>query len=355
MQVLELAGNAARDNNKTRIVSRHIQLAVRNYEELSKLLGDVTITNGGMMPNIHNLLHPKKTGGRKICQLLSNVPIKKRDSGTGTFASSSDKSRGIKSTSIPSMSQTESTNIHMETSHPNSVLSETAHSAIHLSDARENGVVLLEDEFLGQETPLTIDQIDLLREHQKILSSEVALHTSALKRLSEEAAQNPRKEHLQELLEEQWCPCDRDLLTDVTRYSEMIINPEIPACAVLRVFVTVHRSTSLQTTPKYTRMTQLTSPMVLTTITVLQVIHSTCRNHTAAAIFAAIRKHKNWFSCCFIQYGHNMDTGLNRERVGLEMGELGNSMTVDFPVDFTSIRHLSYTHWMSFLAACFAA
>lgn len=42
-----------------------------------------------------------------------------------------------------------------------------------------------------------MDQIDLLREQQKILSGEVALHTSALKRLSEEAAQNPRKEHPQ--------------------------------------------------------------------------------------------------------------------------------------------------------------
>ncbi|KAL6999398.1 hypothetical protein U1Q18_000559, partial [Sarracenia purpurea var. burkii] len=62
-EVLELAGNAARDNKKTRIVPRHIQLAVRNDEELSKLLGDVTIANGGVMPNIHNLLLPKKTGG----------------------------------------------------------------------------------------------------------------------------------------------------------------------------------------------------------------------------------------------------------------------------------------------------
>lgn len=58
-----MAGNAARDNKKTRIVPRHIQLAVRNDEELSKLLGDVTIANGGVMPNIHNLLLPKKTAG----------------------------------------------------------------------------------------------------------------------------------------------------------------------------------------------------------------------------------------------------------------------------------------------------
>ncbi|XP_047311079.1 histone H2AX [Impatiens glandulifera] len=64
-EVLELAGNAARDNKKNRIVPRHIQLAVRNDEELSKLLGSVTIANGGVMPNIHQTLLPKKAGHGK--------------------------------------------------------------------------------------------------------------------------------------------------------------------------------------------------------------------------------------------------------------------------------------------------
>ena len=62
-EILELAGNAARDNKKTRIVPRHINLAIRNDEELNKLLGGVTIANGGVLPNIHTVLLPKKKAG----------------------------------------------------------------------------------------------------------------------------------------------------------------------------------------------------------------------------------------------------------------------------------------------------
>ena len=64
-EILELAGNAARDNKKTRIVPRHIQLAVRNDEELNKLLGSVTIASGGVLPNIHATLLPKKSASKK--------------------------------------------------------------------------------------------------------------------------------------------------------------------------------------------------------------------------------------------------------------------------------------------------
>ena len=65
IQTLELAGNAAQDNKKNRIVPRHNQLAARNDEELSRLLGSVTIAVGGVLPSIHTTLLRKKAGKGK--------------------------------------------------------------------------------------------------------------------------------------------------------------------------------------------------------------------------------------------------------------------------------------------------
>ena len=73
-EILELAGNAARDNKRTRITPRHVQLAVRNDEELNKLLGGVTIAAGGVLPNIHAVLLPKKKPTKE------GAPAKKKKS-----------------------------------------------------------------------------------------------------------------------------------------------------------------------------------------------------------------------------------------------------------------------------------
>lgn len=77
-EILELAGNAAKDNKKTRIAPRHIQLAVRNDEELNKLLGSVTIAQGGVLPNIHSVLLPKKSASEPVADAKAKKSPKKK-------------------------------------------------------------------------------------------------------------------------------------------------------------------------------------------------------------------------------------------------------------------------------------
>jgi histone H2A len=43
-----------------------LQLAVRNDEELNKLLAGVTIAAGGVLPNIHAVLLPKYSGKKGV-------------------------------------------------------------------------------------------------------------------------------------------------------------------------------------------------------------------------------------------------------------------------------------------------
>lgn len=60
-ELLELAGAAAKEQKKNRINPRHIQLAIRNDDELSAYLAKVSIVQGGVLPKVHDVLLPKKS------------------------------------------------------------------------------------------------------------------------------------------------------------------------------------------------------------------------------------------------------------------------------------------------------
>uniref|UniRef100_UPI00398F3871 core histone macro-H2A.2 isoform X2 n=1 Tax=Pristiophorus japonicus TaxID=55135 RepID=UPI00398F3871 len=77
-EILELAGNAARDNKKSRITPRHILLAVANDEELNQLLRGVTIASGGVLPRIHPELLAKKRGSRSKVETILSTPSEKK-------------------------------------------------------------------------------------------------------------------------------------------------------------------------------------------------------------------------------------------------------------------------------------
>jgi len=64
-EVVELAGNACRDNKRKTINPRHLMLAVRNDEELSKLFAHAIIPGGGVLPNVHAVLLPKNKKKKK--------------------------------------------------------------------------------------------------------------------------------------------------------------------------------------------------------------------------------------------------------------------------------------------------
>uniref|UniRef100_A0A667YCR1 Histone H2A n=1 Tax=Myripristis murdjan TaxID=586833 RepID=A0A667YCR1_9TELE len=77
-EILELAGNASRDNKKLRIAPRHILLAVRNDEELNKMLAGVTISEGGRWARCTvevGFMRPEAPGRiiRAVCTLFSGL------------------------------------------------------------------------------------------------------------------------------------------------------------------------------------------------------------------------------------------------------------------------------------------
>lgn len=74
-EVLELAGNAVRDNKKQRVTPRYILLAIRNDQEMSALLSEVSVADGGVLPNIHSYLNGYESGLRlRKAERKSNSP-----------------------------------------------------------------------------------------------------------------------------------------------------------------------------------------------------------------------------------------------------------------------------------------
>ncbi|XP_063784793.1 core histone macro-H2A.1 isoform X2 [Pseudophryne corroboree] len=90
-EILELAGNAARDNKKGRVTPRHILLAVANDEELNQLLKGVTIASGGVLPNIHPELLAKKRGSKGKLEAIITPPTAKKNKTTSQKKSTSKK------------------------------------------------------------------------------------------------------------------------------------------------------------------------------------------------------------------------------------------------------------------------
>jgi histone H2A len=84
-EILELSGNTARDMKRSTITTRHIFLAIENDEELKELFEKIKFkfVGGGVLPNIHHKLLPKKKKNKRKHPLL---PGEKRRHRPGTVA-----------------------------------------------------------------------------------------------------------------------------------------------------------------------------------------------------------------------------------------------------------------------------
>ncbi|KAL6912029.1 hypothetical protein ACP4OV_000834 [Aristida adscensionis] len=129
--------------------------------------------------------------------LLNWFKLRKRDGGASILTSSEgDKSSLTKSTA-PSTPIGDSVNFHAEPRKSNSLVGENISADLFGIGHGEFPSGSIPGEEASLASGKTMDHVDLLREQLKILSGEVALHTSSLKRLTEEAGRNPKNEKTQ--------------------------------------------------------------------------------------------------------------------------------------------------------------
>jgi histone H2A len=89
-EILELAGNCARENQRTRITPRHIKLSILNDEELNRLYKD-TIIAGGVVSHIENSLMPDENKKRKTVKKSTEAKPKAAKSKVAKKASPTKK------------------------------------------------------------------------------------------------------------------------------------------------------------------------------------------------------------------------------------------------------------------------
>ncbi|XP_076953802.1 kinesin-like protein KIN-7K, chloroplastic isoform X2 [Bidens hawaiensis] len=191
---------ASRLSHRSTIRRRHSfgeeELAYLPHRKRDLILDDknteLRVSVDESVENSNDVFKEEKKTNKKP-GLLSWLKPRRRDSISGALTSTSDKSSGAKSISTPSTPQKDSL---VESRH--SVSLPTECRSAEFSPGAPQHKQINGGAFLQQESPLTsiktIDQIDLLKEQQKILSEEMAVHLSALKRLSHDASRESERE-----------------------------------------------------------------------------------------------------------------------------------------------------------------